>query len=245
MNASALLTSQGWLGPGHALDSRLTDYGAQKYKQKGHRGLCDSTTEGNGLVKPLLISQRGNARHGIGRKSHEPASGNEWWLKGFASALANVGKEEGERSYVPKDLKHTGLYGYFVAGKVMEGTMEGTMEKGTKRKREELKKRESGLEESGRVKKKRSELEGSGREKKRSELKSVEILAKRERRRKKKSDAQSSEDAETVAGIVRNKKLSLAEMVEEELARLSSMNNSEVEEELVNVKRKKRRKGKI
>ncbi|KAJ9650885.1 hypothetical protein H2198_009825, partial [Neophaeococcomyces mojaviensis] len=64
MNAHALLTSQGWLGTGHALDSRLTDYGAPTYKQKGHRGLAydpsqkQEATAGNGLVKPLLISRR-------------------------------------------------------------------------------------------------------------------------------------------------------------------------------------------
>lgn len=28
---------------------------------------------------------------GLGRRSHEPAKGNEWWLKGFESALSSVG----------------------------------------------------------------------------------------------------------------------------------------------------------
>lgn len=142
MNAHALLTTQGWLGPGHALDSRLTDYGAPTYKQKGHRGLAydpnaattnSSITAGNGLVKPLLVSQRHGSRHGIGKKAHEPASGNQWWLKGFQSALENVGKSESERSSgtsTPQNGltngytgKHSGLYGYFIQGQLMEGTI--------------------------------------------------------------------------------------------------------------------------
>lgn len=152
MNASALLTSQGWLGPGHALDARLTDYGAQTYKQKGHRGLAydpnapKSASEpgqlatGNGLIRPLLVSQRHGSKYGIGKKSHEPASGNEWWLKGFASALANVGKSESERSSAVSSGtstprygtsngyvgKHSGLYNYFTSGTVMKGTIESS-----------------------------------------------------------------------------------------------------------------------
>lgn len=152
MNASALLTSQGWLGPGHALDARLTDYGAQTYKQKGHRGLAydpqaqkqSSETHqlatGNGLVRPLLVSQRHGSKYGIGKKSHEPASGNEWWLKGFASALANVGKSESERSSAVSSGtstprtgttngyvgKHSGLYNFFTSGTVMKGTIDSS-----------------------------------------------------------------------------------------------------------------------
>lgn len=177
MNASALLTSQGWLGPGHALDSRLTDYGAQTYKQKGHRGLAydpsqdqkasQTVSSGNGLIRPLLISQRHGSKHGIGKKAHEPASGNEWWLKGFANALANVGKSESERSSAagsgpssgtntPRNGvtsgstgKYSGLYSYFTAGQVMKGTLQqtqeselrnsdGTTKKGKKRKSDVL-----------------------------------------------------------------------------------------------------------
>lgn len=137
MNAAALLTGQGWLGPGHALDARITDYGAPTYKQKGKRGLAfdgKATTEqsiaGNGLVKPLLVSQR-SGKLGIGKKAHEPQAGNQWWMTGFQSALDNIGKSESERTSAvnsgtttPTTNKHGGLYGYFIAGQMMKGTLE-------------------------------------------------------------------------------------------------------------------------
>lgn len=129
MDAHAHLLSLGWAGPGHALDSK-------PYKQKGHRGLAydpsqASSNTGNGLVKPLLVSQR-KGRLGIGKKSHEPPAGNEWWLKGFESALGNIGKSESERSSgastpVPypnlNGRKHSGLYSFFIKGQEMAGTI--------------------------------------------------------------------------------------------------------------------------
>lgn len=321
MNASALLTSQGWLGPGHALDSRLTDYGAPTYKQKGHRGLAydpsaaspnsNNITTGNGLVKPLLVSQRGGSRHGIGKKAHEPVSGNEWWLKGFQSALQNIGKSESERSSVvgsgtstPRNGKgyvgkHSGLYGYFVTGQMMKGTLEEWDEL---QQRKTSKKRKSDVleeEEDGRggaravspVKRVQSakELETSieylterDRERrkaahKRAQSTDVEQFAavgaflgatedekrKLKGRRKElegvvdvESDARVESKEERRARRKRRKegkengKLTLAEMVEEELARLSSMNNSEQDDSSTNEKavrkaerKKKRRKG--
>jgi nucleolar protein TMA23 len=128
MDAHAHLLSLGWAGPGHSLDSR---------PHKGRRGLAYDPKQvhntGNGLIKPLLISQKKNT-FGIGKKAHEPAAGNEWWLKGFETALSNVGKSESERTsgtatpelgrpangYVGK---HMGLYGFFVKGGEMEGTI--------------------------------------------------------------------------------------------------------------------------
>jgi nucleolar protein TMA23 len=128
MDAHAHLLSLGWAGPGHSLDSR---------PHKGRRGLAYDPKQvhntGNGLIKPLLISQKKNT-FGIGKKAHEPAAGNEWWLKGFEAALSNVGKSESERTsgtatpelgrpangYVGK---HMGLYGFFVKGGEMEGTI--------------------------------------------------------------------------------------------------------------------------
>ena len=67
MNAEAHLISLGWAGPGNALNSHI----------KAHKG-----RGGLGLTKPLLVSQKKNT-FGIGKKVHEPASGNDWWLKGF------------------------------------------------------------------------------------------------------------------------------------------------------------------
>ena len=126
MDAHAYLLSLGWAGPGHSLDS-------QPYKQKGHRGLAYDPAKvgnnGNGLVKPLGISQR-QGRFGIGKKSHEPQAGNEWWLKGFESALGNIGKSESERSSgsstpVSRGYagKHGGLFTFFVKGQQMQGTI--------------------------------------------------------------------------------------------------------------------------
>ncbi|KIX02943.1 uncharacterized protein Z518_06493 [Rhinocladiella mackenziei CBS 650.93] len=129
MDAHAHLLSLGWAGPGHSLDSR-------PYKQKGHRGLAYDPSSvgntGNGLVKPLLISQR-QGRLGIGRKAHEPQAGNEWWLKGFETALGNIGKSESERSsgtstpvraeHTRGGGKHGGLYSFFIKGQEMEGTI--------------------------------------------------------------------------------------------------------------------------
>lgn len=128
MDAHAHLLSLGWAGPGHSLDSR---------PHKGRRGLAYDPKQvhntGSGLIKPLLISQKKNTL-GIGKKAHEPAAGNEWWLKGFETALSNVGKSESERTsgtatpelgrpangYVGR---HMGLYGFFVKGGDMEGTI--------------------------------------------------------------------------------------------------------------------------
>ncbi|KIV80061.1 hypothetical protein PV11_07590 [Exophiala sideris] len=127
MDAHAHLLSLGWAGPGHSLDSR-------PYTQKGHRGLAyDPAKVGNngaGLVKPLLVSQR-KGRLGIGKKAHEPQAGNEWWLKGFESALGNIGKSESERDSgtstpVVNEYstgKHSGLYTFFIKGQQMEGTL--------------------------------------------------------------------------------------------------------------------------
>lgn len=142
MDAHAHLLSLGWAGPGHALDSK-------PYKQKGHRGLAydpsKASNTGNGLVKPLLISQR-QGRLGIGKKAHEPQAGNEWWLKGFESALGNIGKSESERSSgastpVPNytGRKHSGLYSFFVKGQEMAGTIdENGLIKPTKKRKTEL-----------------------------------------------------------------------------------------------------------
>ena len=128
MDAHAHLLSLGWAGPGHSLDSR-------PYKQKGHRGLAYDPSKvgntGNGLVKPLLISQK-HGRLGVGKKAHEPQAGNEWWLKGFETALGNIGKSESERTsgtatpvaYEYSAGKHNGLYSFFVKGQQMEGTIE-------------------------------------------------------------------------------------------------------------------------
>jgi hypothetical protein len=151
MDAHAHLLSLGWAGPGHALDSRPS----KGYKQTGKRGLDynpkQATNTGVGLVKPLMISQR-RERFGIGKKDpkHEPAAGNEWWLKGFETALGNIGKSESERSGTATPVmgqgngngngqKHAGLYAFFVKGQQMEGTIgEELLRRGRKRKSDQI-----------------------------------------------------------------------------------------------------------
>lgn len=145
MDAHAHLLSLGWAGPGHSLDSR---------PHKGKRGLAydpkQAQSNGNGLIKPLLVSQKKNT-FGVGKKAHEPAAGNEWWLKGFESALSNIGKSESERTsgsatpvYGPNTSgyigKHAGLYGFFVKGGHMEGTIGSDFEEKTKVKKERKRK---------------------------------------------------------------------------------------------------------
>jgi hypothetical protein len=147
MDAHAHLLSLGWAGPGHALDSRPN----KPYKQTGKQGLDYNsrqvTNTGAGLVKPLMISQRKD-RFGIGKKDpkHEPASGNEWWLKGFEIALGNIGKSDSERSGTATPIqaqvngqKHQGLYGFFVKGQQMEGTIgRELLKRGKKRKSDQI-----------------------------------------------------------------------------------------------------------
>lgn len=145
MDAHAHLLSLGWAGPGHSLDSRPS------LPHKGRRGLAydpsQNTHTGRGLVKPLLVSQKNNS-FGIGKKAYEPAAGNEWWLKGFENALSNIGKNrnsEATSGAATPDTgntssyqgKHNGLYGYFVKGQQMEGTMQESAKgqgRGRKRK---------------------------------------------------------------------------------------------------------------
>ena len=147
MDAHAHLLSLGWAGPGHALDSRPS----KTYKQQGKRGLDydpkQATNTGVGLIKPLMVSQRKD-RFGIGKKDpkHEPAAGNEWWLKGFETALGNIGKSESERSGTATPVqalvngqKHQGLYGFFVKGQQMEGTIgQELLRRSKKRKSDQI-----------------------------------------------------------------------------------------------------------
>jgi nucleolar protein TMA23 len=146
INASALLLSQGWAGPGHALGP------SQPYRQHGTRGLAYdpssvTRTTSSGLLKPLLVSKK-DGNKGLGRKAHEPARGNEWWLKGFESALSSVGQsregsasgtstptgkdgmngklhgqEELQRKVNLQMGRFGGLYSYFLPGGSVGGTL--------------------------------------------------------------------------------------------------------------------------
>ena len=141
MDAKSHLQSLGWLGPGHALNSHLTSH-------KGRGGL--------GLTKPLLISQKKNS-FGVGKKAHEPPKGNEWWLKGFENALKGVGTDGSKSASAATSGtatpnlagnastyqgKHQGLYGFFVRGEKLEGTL-GEEEDATSSRPSEEKRRKS------------------------------------------------------------------------------------------------------
>ncbi|ERF69079.1 hypothetical protein EPUS_01035 [Endocarpon pusillum Z07020] len=149
MDAHAHLLSLGWAGPGHSLDSRPS------LQHKGRRGLAYDPSQNNhtgrGLVKPLLVSQKNNS-FGIGKKAYEPAAGNEWWLKGFENALSNIGKNSNSEATSGATTpgtgntssyrgKHNGLYGFFVKGQQMEGTIQESAKgqgRGRKRKSDAL-----------------------------------------------------------------------------------------------------------
>jgi nucleolar protein TMA23 len=132
MDAHAHLLSLGWAGPGHSLESR------PHLQQKGRRGLAYDPSRdhgtGRGLVKPLLVSQKKNT-FGVGKKTYEPAAGNEWWLKGFENALNKIGKRSSSEATsgtaTPETEnaaayrgKHAGLYGFFMKGQQMKGTID-------------------------------------------------------------------------------------------------------------------------
>jgi nucleolar protein TMA23 len=206
MDAHAHLLSLGWAGPGHSLDSR---------PRKGRRGLAYDPKQvhnaGNGLIKPLLISQKKNT-FGIGKKAHEPAAGNEWWLKGFETALSNVGKSESERTsgtatpelgrpangYVGK---HMGLYGFFVKGGEMEGTIgldapkEFTLTRRKKRGSDVLDSKEGspnssdGEKQSTETRKKRKSKEGTEEFEQVGAFLQARDKDEKRRRRKQKADA--------------------------------------------------------
>ena len=127
MNAHTHLLSQGWLGPGHALQP----------------------SQPNGLKHHLLVSQKLD-NHGIGKKKHD-SHADQWWLRAFDNTLKdiNVGVQcsKGVKSKdtklsvgprlenlrLGKWFRDGGLYSGFVKGEGMEGTLqeeESTIRKG-------------------------------------------------------------------------------------------------------------------
>ncbi len=118
MDATAYLTGQGWRGVGHSLHP-----------------------SGHGIKKPLLVSKKSNA-FGIGKKQHD-AHADQWWARAFDATLKdlNVSKDDasGKAEKVvfgvgAKQLEvvgrmggkwaaNGGLYGAFVRGQGLEGTI--------------------------------------------------------------------------------------------------------------------------
>ncbi|OAA54460.1 hypothetical protein ISF_08388 [Cordyceps fumosorosea ARSEF 2679] len=110
MNASALLTAQGWRGKGHSL----------------HK--TDDTV---GLSKPLLLNRKDNTR-GIGATQH--FTSDQWWMNAFDEQLQGLDTSKkgkvvqtittGKLNAIEKgSLGKYSLYTTFVRGGFLEGTI--------------------------------------------------------------------------------------------------------------------------
>jgi len=118
MDTSAYLHSQGWLGTGHALHA-----------------------SGRGITKPILIPLKQNVL-GVGKKKHD-AHGDQWWARAFDDTLKGInattngatGETEAIQLGTGAQALHMagrvggrwvgqrGLYGCFVRGEDMGGTL--------------------------------------------------------------------------------------------------------------------------
>ncbi|ORY14140.1 hypothetical protein BCR34DRAFT_240702 [Clohesyomyces aquaticus] len=106
MNSEAYLKRQGWRGSGHSLDHR-----------------------GTGIKKPLLISHKRD-QLGLGKKSAAHNVSDQWWMRAFDESLKNVGSgNQSTLSQVRKTgINRGGLYGFFVRGEGLTGTISTTEE---------------------------------------------------------------------------------------------------------------------
>lgn len=102
MDAAKHLKGLGWRGEGHSLDST-----------------------NRGLRKPLLVSNR-QANQGLGSKSQKEKQADQWWLNAFDNALKQIGtgKESNLAQVAKHGVKLGGLYGFFVKGEQLTGTIE-------------------------------------------------------------------------------------------------------------------------
>lgn len=111
MNASALLTAQGWRGKGHSL----------------HK-----TDDAVGLSKPLLLNRKDNTK-GIGATQH--FTSDQWWMNAFDEQLQGLDTTKkgqvvqtvstGKLNAIEKgSLGKYSLYTTFVRGGFLEGTLD-------------------------------------------------------------------------------------------------------------------------
>lgn len=104
MNASQYLKNHGWQGTGHSLDGN-----------------------GRGLKKPLLVSKKVDVL-GVGLNKHAAVS-DQWWLRAYDQGLQTLGT--GKESALAQAQKHGvnrgGLYGRFVKGEGMPGSLGQTI----------------------------------------------------------------------------------------------------------------------
>lgn len=105
MNASEYLKKHGWQGSGHSLDG----------------------PQGRGLKKPLLVSKKVDVL-GVGLNKHAAVS-DQWWLRAYDQGLQTLGT--GKESALAQAQKHGvnrgGLYGRFVKGEGVPGTLGQTI----------------------------------------------------------------------------------------------------------------------
>lgn len=168
MDTTAYLTRQGWLGDGHALHP-----------------------SGHGIKRPLLVSKKTSAL-GVGKKAHDVYA-DQWWSRAFDETLKSLNSgntpakttETGEAKpfqtsiYTAKWTRNGGLYGSFVRGEGLKGTMKGERpakhsgsEAGRARKRRRL----DDPAESRKERDKKPSKKVSGQHK--SNLRSLEKLGK-------------------------------------------------------------------
>ncbi|PVH93766.1 hypothetical protein DM02DRAFT_480664, partial [Periconia macrospinosa] len=109
MDAQTLLLRQGWRGTGHSLD-----------------------TTNRGIVKPLLISHKLDTL-GLGKKRAAHTTDDQWWMRAFDESLKNIGTGKGAETTLSsvraKGVRSGGLYGFFVKGEGLSGTI-GTVSVG-------------------------------------------------------------------------------------------------------------------
>ncbi|KAF2091204.1 hypothetical protein K490DRAFT_54100 [Saccharata proteae CBS 121410] len=102
MDASALLTKQGWRGHGHSLD-------------KNDRG----------IKRPLLVANKQNVL-GVGKKKTQVA--DQWWMRAYDTGLKELGsgKETTLSQIQQNGINRGGLYGFFVRGEGLPGSITDT-----------------------------------------------------------------------------------------------------------------------
>ncbi|KAL8737171.1 MAG: hypothetical protein Q9181_001960 [Wetmoreana brouardii] len=112
MDATTYLTRQGWRGAGHALHP-----------------------SGHGIKQPLLVSKKTNSL-GVGKKAHD-AHADQWWSRAFDATLKSINGQDVAKeviqtsegnvtlvgSYSAKWTREGGLYGNFVRGEGLKGTI--------------------------------------------------------------------------------------------------------------------------
>ncbi|KAF2865113.1 hypothetical protein BDV95DRAFT_587339 [Massariosphaeria phaeospora] len=106
MDTDAYLRRHGWKGTGHSLD-----------------------THGRGISKPLLIAHKQD-QLGLGKKKAAHNTDDQWWMRAFDESLQNIGtgKESTLSQVRTKGINRGGLYGFFVRGEGLTGTISSAEE---------------------------------------------------------------------------------------------------------------------